>query len=160
MALDSLDALLLHELKDLYSAEKQILKALPKKANAATSENLREGFEKPDSMIGGGYCKIDKYDRVARISVGTPSTVCGQFLKRRRDLIWIASDIDPHRFHDSRDHIANITSDDMTARIRDSLAPLRDISGSKGFPVLLQNAHPRFTLVDLFSATKCQRRVH
>ena len=33
------------ELKDLYSAEKQITKALPKMAKAATNEELKEAFE-------------------------------------------------------------------------------------------------------------------
>jgi ferritin-like metal-binding protein YciE len=33
------------ELKDLYSAEKQLVKALPKMAKAATSQDLRAGFE-------------------------------------------------------------------------------------------------------------------
>lgn len=37
--------LLIEELKDLYSAENQILEALPKMAEAATSEELREAFE-------------------------------------------------------------------------------------------------------------------
>jgi ferritin-like metal-binding protein YciE len=35
----------LQELKDLYSAENQMVKALPKMAKAATSEDLRAGFE-------------------------------------------------------------------------------------------------------------------
>ena len=34
-----------HELKDLYSAENQIIKALPKMAEAATNEELSAGFE-------------------------------------------------------------------------------------------------------------------
>jgi ferritin-like metal-binding protein YciE len=33
------------ELKDLYSAEKQLTKALPKMARAATNEDLKEAFE-------------------------------------------------------------------------------------------------------------------
>jgi len=33
------------ELKDLYSAENQLIKALPKMAKAATSDDLRAGFE-------------------------------------------------------------------------------------------------------------------
>ena len=37
--------LLVEELKDLYSAENQILKALPTMADAATSEDLREAFQ-------------------------------------------------------------------------------------------------------------------
>ena len=41
----SLKKLYVEELKDLYSAETQLLKALPKMAAAAESEELREGFE-------------------------------------------------------------------------------------------------------------------
>ena len=37
--------LLVEELKDLYSAENQLVKALPKMAKAATSEELREAFQ-------------------------------------------------------------------------------------------------------------------
>lgn len=43
-ALKSLDDLLLKELRDLYSAEKQLLRALPKMAKAATSEALAIAF--------------------------------------------------------------------------------------------------------------------
>jgi ferritin-like metal-binding protein YciE len=45
MKMESLQELYIHGLKDLYSAEKQILKALPKMAKAASSDELREGFE-------------------------------------------------------------------------------------------------------------------
>lgn len=43
--LDSLHELLVEELKDLYSAENQLVKALPKMAKGATSPELRQGFE-------------------------------------------------------------------------------------------------------------------
>jgi len=46
MKLDSLKELYVHELSDLHSAEKQILKALPNMAKAASSEDLRQAFEK------------------------------------------------------------------------------------------------------------------
>lgn len=46
MELNTLQDLYIHELKDLYSAEKQLIKALPKMAKAATSEELAAGFEK------------------------------------------------------------------------------------------------------------------
>jgi ferritin-like metal-binding protein YciE len=42
--LDSLQALYIDELKDLYSAEKQLLKALPKMAKAASHEELAASF--------------------------------------------------------------------------------------------------------------------
>ena len=44
MELDSLQALYINELKDLYSAEKQLLKALPKMAKAASHEELAANF--------------------------------------------------------------------------------------------------------------------
>jgi ferritin-like metal-binding protein YciE len=41
----ALKELFVDELKDLYSAENQLIKALPKMAKAATSDDLRAGFE-------------------------------------------------------------------------------------------------------------------
>jgi ferritin-like metal-binding protein YciE len=45
MKLESLDNLLVHELKDLLSAEKQLVKALPKMAKGAANETLRSAIE-------------------------------------------------------------------------------------------------------------------
>lgn len=45
MKLETLTDLYIHQLKDLYSAEKQLIRALPKMAKAATNEKLRAGFE-------------------------------------------------------------------------------------------------------------------
>jgi len=41
----TLKDLLVDQLKDLYSAENQLVKALPKMAKVASSDDLREGFE-------------------------------------------------------------------------------------------------------------------
>lgn len=46
MALNTLQDLLVEELKDTYSSETQIAKALPKMAQAATSPQLKAAFEK------------------------------------------------------------------------------------------------------------------
>jgi ferritin-like metal-binding protein YciE len=43
--INSLHDLYVDELRDLYDAENQLIKALPKMAEASTSEELREGFE-------------------------------------------------------------------------------------------------------------------
>jgi ferritin-like metal-binding protein YciE len=43
--MNSLQELYVHELKDLYSAEKQILEALPKMAQAANAPTLKSAFE-------------------------------------------------------------------------------------------------------------------
>lgn len=45
MSVDSMEKLFVTELKDLYSAENQITKALPKMAKAASSAELRNAFE-------------------------------------------------------------------------------------------------------------------
>ncbi len=42
---NTLRQLYVEELRDIYDAEKQLIKALPKMAEAATSEELRNGFE-------------------------------------------------------------------------------------------------------------------
>jgi ferritin-like metal-binding protein YciE len=44
--IESLDDLFVHTLRDIYYAEKQIEKALPKMIEKATNPDLRKGFEK------------------------------------------------------------------------------------------------------------------
>ena len=46
MKLDTLEQLYIGELRDLYSAENQLLKALPKMAKGASSPELKDAFEK------------------------------------------------------------------------------------------------------------------
>jgi len=46
MKITTLDELLVDELKDIYNAETQVIKALPKMAKAAESNDLRIAFEK------------------------------------------------------------------------------------------------------------------
>ena len=46
MKLDTLKTLYMNELRDLYNAENQLLKALPKMAKGASSEELKNAFQK------------------------------------------------------------------------------------------------------------------
>jgi ferritin-like metal-binding protein YciE len=46
MKMNTLQQLYTDELRDLYNAENQLLKALPKMAKAASSEELKDAFEK------------------------------------------------------------------------------------------------------------------
>jgi ferritin-like metal-binding protein YciE len=57
---DSLKKLYIHELKDLYSAENQLVKALPKMAKAATSDELRKGFEQHLEQTKGHVERLEK----------------------------------------------------------------------------------------------------
>jgi ferritin-like metal-binding protein YciE len=56
----TLDDLFLDTLKDIYYAEKQIVKALPKMAKAATSPDLKAGFEKHLDESEGHVDRLEK----------------------------------------------------------------------------------------------------
>lgn len=64
MKVDTVEKLFMNELKDLYSAEKQITRALPKMAKAATSEELRQAFQTHLEETKG---QIERLDRVFEI---------------------------------------------------------------------------------------------
>jgi ferritin-like metal-binding protein YciE len=55
-----LNALFLDTLKDIYYAEKQILKALPKMAKSAASDKLRAAFEKHHDETEGQVDRLEK----------------------------------------------------------------------------------------------------
>lgn len=60
MATSTLEDLYVDELKDLYSAENQLLKALPKMAKAANSPDLQAGFEEHLKQTEGHVQRIEK----------------------------------------------------------------------------------------------------
>src|SRR2546423_15196422 len=60
MKLETLKDLYIHELKDLYSAEKQIIKALPKMAKAATDKQLAAGFEEHFEQTKEHAARLEK----------------------------------------------------------------------------------------------------
>jgi len=55
-----LKQLYIDELKDIYSAENQLVKALPKMARAANSEKLRSGFEEHLEQTKGHVKRLDQ----------------------------------------------------------------------------------------------------
>lgn len=59
MSLDSLNDLYVNELKDLYSAENQLLKALPKMAKAADAPELRAAFEEHLEVTRGQVARLE-----------------------------------------------------------------------------------------------------
>ena len=69
MSVSTIDQLLLDELKDLYSAEKQITKSLPKMAKASTSPDLRTAFEDHLKETLG---QIKRLDRIFEILSKSP----------------------------------------------------------------------------------------
>jgi len=59
----TLDDLFLDTLKDIYFAEKQILKALPKMAKAATAPDLAQGFEEHLEQTKGHAARLEEIFR-------------------------------------------------------------------------------------------------
>ena len=77
----SLHELLIDELKDLYSAETQLTKALPKMAKAANHEALKAGFE---AHLDQTHEHIARLDRVMEILDASPK---GKTCKAMKGLV-------------------------------------------------------------------------
>jgi ferritin-like metal-binding protein YciE len=60
MKLQNLEELFLHECKDLLSAEKQLVKALPKMAKGASNETLRGAFEEHLEQTKGHVERLEQ----------------------------------------------------------------------------------------------------
>ena len=60
MSLNSLESLFIEELRDIYNAEKQILRALPKMAKAAESAELSQAFTKHLKETQGHVQRLEK----------------------------------------------------------------------------------------------------
>ncbi len=71
MELATLEKLYVDELKDLYSAEHQIIKALPKMIKAASSKELRGGFELHLKQTEQQVKRLDKiFGRIGKAPTG------------------------------------------------------------------------------------------
>lgn len=71
MKLENLKDLYIEELKDIYDAENQILKALPKMAKAASSDSLREAFQEHEDVTQGQVDRLDQiFDRLGARAKG------------------------------------------------------------------------------------------
>ncbi|HTU26960.1 MAG TPA: ferritin-like domain-containing protein [Pirellulales bacterium] len=60
MRLDSLENLFVHEIKDLLSAEKQLVKALPKMAKGASNPQLRSAIEEHLEQTKGHVNRLEQ----------------------------------------------------------------------------------------------------
>ena len=60
MKLERLEQLYISELRDLYSAENQLLKALPKMAKGASSPQLKEAFEQHLEQTKGHVERLEQ----------------------------------------------------------------------------------------------------
>ena len=74
MDLNTMNDLFAHEMKDLYSAEKQIIEALPKMSKAASSEELKTAFGQHLTMSEEHLKRLQAAMRDLEIRPG--NTVC------------------------------------------------------------------------------------
>jgi ferritin-like metal-binding protein YciE len=94
MKMDTLREMFVEELKDLYHAENQLLKALPKMAKAATSADLKRAFE--------SHLKETKVhvERLEEVFASLDEAVKGKKCKAMQGLVeegaeWMEEDADP-----------------------------------------------------------------
>jgi ferritin-like metal-binding protein YciE len=94
-----MDDLLLDELRDLYDAEKQLTKALPKMAKAATSEELREAFEQHLSQTEGHVERLEQiFEQLGEKTSGKKCAAMSGLIKEGDEM---ASDTDDDAVRDA-----------------------------------------------------------
>ncbi len=73
MEIEDLEELWVDEMRDIYSAENQILKALPKMAKKASAPDLRKAFESHLKETEGQVKRLEKiFENWARSPAGKP----------------------------------------------------------------------------------------
>jgi ferritin-like metal-binding protein YciE len=90
MKLDSLETLYVEELRDLYNAENQLLKALPKMAKQASAPELKQAFEE---HLGQTEDHVDRLEEIFKQLDKTPTTPTGKTCKAMKGLIEEGSEI-------------------------------------------------------------------
>jgi ferritin-like metal-binding protein YciE len=92
-SLESLNDLLNDELKDIYDAEKQLTKALPKMAKKATSEELRQAFEEHLQQTEQQIERLEQvFEQLNMRARGKPCEAMKGLIKEGQEMMSDASD--------------------------------------------------------------------
>jgi ferritin-like metal-binding protein YciE len=84
----TLDDLFLHTLKDVYYAEKQILKALPKMAKAAGSDELRQAFESHREETEGQIERLEEiFKMLGKAARGVPCEAINGIIEEGKEVM-------------------------------------------------------------------------
>ena len=87
-ATNPLQELLVDELKDLYSAENQILKALPKMAKEATNEELKAAFEQHLEQTEEQISRLDRiFEELGEKSKGHKCKAMAGLIEEGKELM-------------------------------------------------------------------------
>jgi len=94
MKITSLEDLLVDELKDLYSAETQLIKSLPKLASAAESSELRTAFEEHLEKTRGHARRIEQISQDLSITPNGKKCLGMQGLLKEGQELLSADEVD------------------------------------------------------------------
>ena len=88
MALKSVHDLLIDELRDIYHAERQLVKALPKMAKAASSGELRQAFEHHLEETNGHVERLEQvFDQLGKGARGRRCEAMQGLIEEAQELI-------------------------------------------------------------------------
>jgi ferritin-like metal-binding protein YciE len=92
-SLNSLEDLFVHELRDAYSFENQILKALPKMAQAATNQELKDAFRLHEQQTRGQVQRLEQIFKQLNVSSsGETCTGMSGIIDEGQELLWTKAD--------------------------------------------------------------------
>ena len=96
MKMQSLHDLYVEELKDLYSAENQLLKALPKLAKAASSESLKEAFEEQLEVTKQQVERLDQiFEKLGKSARGKKCVAMEGLIEEGSEIISRKKEFEP-----------------------------------------------------------------
>jgi ferritin-like metal-binding protein YciE len=94
-----MDELLIDELRDLYDAEKQLTKALPKMAKASSSEELRSAFEEHLQQTEGHVERLEQiFEQLGHKASGKKCAAMSGLIKEGEEVV---SDTDDDSVRDA-----------------------------------------------------------
>ena len=95
MKIKDMEGLFIHQLKDLYAAEKHILKALPKMAKAANHDDLRRAFEEDERVTEKQMERLESmFERMDVSARGAKCPAIEGILEEADELLH--DEIEPH----------------------------------------------------------------
>lgn len=97
MKLDSIDELFLHELQDLYSAEKQLVSALPKMSKKASSSELQQAIDAHLAQTEEHVQRLEKIFTDLQLSAGRHKCKAMEGLLKEGEEILAAEGLDSVR---------------------------------------------------------------
>src|SRR5580658_3009259 len=84
----TMEELFLDEIRDLYDAEKQLTKALPKMAKAASSDELRNAFEEHLGQTEGQVTRLERiFEALGEKATGKKCAAMSGLIKEGEEMV-------------------------------------------------------------------------